>query len=706
MARSTRTDARPSIRPASPAPASRIATGPDTRTKRVFIVSKPHLDVGFTESAAKVLHDNINWELHEAIGQARRLREMAGGVRFVWTVPSYIVWEALERKRGRGLAEIEAGIAEGALAWHALPFTTHSELMDASLFEFGLSLSRRLDERFGTRTIAAKMTDVPGHTRGVVPLLAAAGVSFLQVGVNHMSATPDVPEVCRWRDAESGSEIVLALGRGYANNLQLPGSPDRLEFRFVGDNMEVPSMADILAWHAEVQAAYPQAEVNWATLSDFARTLTPEQVAALPVVEGELGDTWIHGAGTDPAKVARYRELSRLRRQWLESRRLLPASKAYVDFSKNLCLTAEHTWGLALGAHLHDTENQRNLDFHRVRHRSAFRFCEASWAEQREYAELAVEALEGTPLADEAEAALAKLTPRRPDLRGWTPLDPAQKQPLETAALSARLDPATGAIASLVDRAGGAECVAPGGALGLLRYQTFSAADFQRYSRDYCGAAAATGEGAGFGRPGSRPEHAESRWWPAELLHAWRRPGSGDGLEILCHVAFPAAAHVEYGAPAEAFLHYCLSAAGAELGVRLTWFDKTATRLPEATWLTFQPAAPHPERWLLHKMNRWVSPLSVVSRGNRTLHGIETGVRYDDGASRVTIESADAALVAPGQPALLTFDDDQPDLSGGMHFNLHNNLWGTNFPAWYEDDALFRFGLTFAGARKTKKGGA
>jgi hypothetical protein len=26
-----------------------------------------------------------------------------------------------------------------------------------------------------------------------------------------------------------------------------------------------------------------------------------------------------------------------------------------------------------------------------------------------------------------------------------------------------------------------------------------------------------------------------------------------------------------------------------------------------------------------------------------------------------------------------------------MHFNLYNNVWGTNFPMWYEDDARFRF---------------
>jgi hypothetical protein len=48
---------------------------PSMRVRRVIIVSKAHLDVGFTESPDKVLHDNINWEFGVAMAQARQLRE-------------------------------------------------------------------------------------------------------------------------------------------------------------------------------------------------------------------------------------------------------------------------------------------------------------------------------------------------------------------------------------------------------------------------------------------------------------------------------------------------------------------------------------------------------------------------------------------------------------------------------------------------------
>ena len=62
----------------------------------------------------------------------------------------------------------------------------------------------------------------------------------------------------------------------------------------------------------------------------------------------------------------------------------------------------------------------------------------------------------------------------------------------------------------------------------------------------------------------------------------------------------------------------------------------------------------------------------------------------------MTIESLDAPLVAPGKPALLNFDNQQPPLENGMHFNLYNNIWGTNFPMWFEEDARFRFLLRFS----------
>lgn len=39
------------------------------------------------------------------------------------------------------------------------------------------------------------------------------------------------------------------------------------------------------------------------------------------------------------------------------------------------------------------------------------------------------------------------------------------------------------------------------------------------------------------------------------------------------------------------------------------------------------------------------------------------------------IETFDAALVTPGTPYFLRFDDDPIDTLQGAHFNLFNNAW-------------------------------
>ena len=51
---------------------------------------------------------------------------------------------------------------------------------------------------------------------------------------------------------------------------------------------------------------------------------------------------------------------------------------------------------------------------------------------------------------------------------------------------------------------------------------------------------------------------------------------------------------------------------------------------------------------------------------------------------RVTLKS-----LAPFGRYLLEYDLGK--LPQELYFNLHNNIWNTNFPMRYGDDALFRF---------------
>ena len=60
---------------------------------------------------------------------------------------------------------LERAIERGLIRWHALPFTTHSELMSPALFEAGLSFSQELDRR--SPSVRAFGCRCPGADRGM-----------------------------------------------------------------------------------------------------------------------------------------------------------------------------------------------------------------------------------------------------------------------------------------------------------------------------------------------------------------------------------------------------------------------------------------------------------------------------------------------------------------------------------------------------------
>ena len=55
------------------------------------------------------------------------------------------------------------------------------------------------------------------------------------------------------------------------------------------------------------------------------------------------------------------------------------------------------------------------------------------------------------------------------------------------------------------------------------------------------------------------------------------------------------------------------------------------------------------------------------------------------------METLDAPLVALGIKSPLYFSRTPADLSGGVHCNLFNNAWGTNYIMWFGEDMRFRF---------------
>src|SRR5664279_1105236 len=178
----------------------------DPTIKRVLVMFKCHFDAGFIDTQANVVRQYFTEYFPRAIRVANDMRQ-SGDQRYVWTTGSWLLYEYLEQATPQERRGMEQAIMNGDIAWHALPFTWQTELMGLSMILGGISLSQSLDRRFGRTTTGAKMTDVPGHTRGIVGPLASQGVKFLDIGVNDASTPPQVPSLFLWK-SPTGDSLV------------------------------------------------------------------------------------------------------------------------------------------------------------------------------------------------------------------------------------------------------------------------------------------------------------------------------------------------------------------------------------------------------------------------------------------------------------------------------------------------------------------
>src|SRR5260221_3617032 len=190
------------------APSQTISPRPDLSVKRVLVMFKCHLDVGFVDTQAAVIQKYFEHHFPNAIQLAKTLRK-SGEERYVWTTGSWLIYEYLEQAGKEERKRMEQAVVAGDIAWHALPFTWQTELLNRSAIAGAIGFSKSLDRRFGRKTTGAKMTDVPGHSRGLIGPLAENGVTFLNIGVNSASTPPDVPAAFISKAPDGASVVIM-----------------------------------------------------------------------------------------------------------------------------------------------------------------------------------------------------------------------------------------------------------------------------------------------------------------------------------------------------------------------------------------------------------------------------------------------------------------------------------------------------------------
>jgi hypothetical protein len=642
----------------------------------IHLVFKTHLDIGFTDRAEKVRRQYHERFIPQAIDTATHFwREDPERPAFIWTTGAWLIFDHLETQPRPAVRRLEEAILRGLIRWHALPFTTHTELMSPALMLAGLSMSQALDRRFGRKTIAAKMTDVPGHTRGLVPLLAEAGVKFLHLGVNAASRVPDVPGIFRWQGSD-GSEVLVMYQKSYGATHLPERFDDGLAFAHTNDNIGPQSVSQTAEVYRDMRRDFPDAEIVAATLDDYANILWPRR-AEFPSFDLEIGDSWIHGAASDPQKLAKFLALQRLYDAFAAEE----LTARQLAFGQKLALVPEHTWGVDIKSFLRDEtvwsrpalETARKTDFR-------FAYTEASWAEQRAYLDRAVAALDP---ADRKAARRALAATRVPAAAKAERVPPRDRYAL--SGWTVGVEPETGDIAAIT-APDGTEIAGLAGSLLGFRYETYGAAETARFRESYITQPL---EWAlrDFDKPGldRAPEARAGRWLPRPAgVRATRR-------SLMLALTLPDEARQTFGGPAEIELRLePVNAVRLELALVLR--DKPANRMPEAGFLHFTPQGA--ADWDFRKLGLWQPADRVARNGGGGLQAIAAARTLLPGGRALLVEPLDTPLVGPANADFMRYDPATPDLAHGLRFNLFNNKWGTNFAMWWQGDLLARFALT------------
>ena len=251
---------------------------------------------------------------------------------------------------------LNEGIKKGIIYWHAFPFNAQLEIYDESMTEFGLQLSRDCSHRFGapvSNTLSQR--DVPGITKSAIPILKQYNVSAISIGVNGGSAPPGTHPIFRWKYGEQSEDSMLTLvhpgsygGVLLKDTVYLEHFEHALVMAWNDDNAGPPPVSKVLDWYNQTAVNFPAAKVFASSFTDFVHILqaTPSVYDALPVMEGEMGDSWSFGIQSDPYKLAAHRIAQSHRSQCIRSGRCLLNDSNFYNFSRLLLKNGEHTVGI------------------------------------------------------------------------------------------------------------------------------------------------------------------------------------------------------------------------------------------------------------------------------------------------------------------------------------------------------------------------
>ncbi len=372
--------------------------------EEVIIATKCHLDVGYTATVPELVRKYSTTDLDNAFALFDSDNDKPADLRARWTVPAWAMDVMLERASPGRRGRLEETIRQHRLMWHAFPFTIETEASDLEELVRMFAFSSGISRRFGFDLPRyVKQTDVPDQAWALPTVLAHAGVKFLHIGINpgcKQKEFLDKLPVLSWWEGPDGSRVLLGFSSGYGwmgwGSLTPPKGwrhKTWLAYMMRSDNKGPISPKDAEKILERAKAEIPGVKVRYGDPAEFADVILAEEKLnpTLPVVRGDMPDTWIHGQMTAPeaTRLHRHAKSDLITLGVLDTSlrafgvKTDPVAGELEQGYRQSCLYSEHTWGFSC---YRDRKRFQDPDWRERYDRGEFKHIDDSFDYHMKYA--------------------------------------------------------------------------------------------------------------------------------------------------------------------------------------------------------------------------------------------------------------------------------------------------------------------------------
>ncbi|MFZ5518626.1 MAG: glycoside hydrolase family 38 C-terminal domain-containing protein [Candidatus Zhuqueibacterota bacterium] len=347
----------------------------------IYLLPHSHVDIGYTHVQDEV--KKLQWQHFEnAIMLAEQTRNYPEGAKFkwntevLWPVESYLASVDQEKQQ----RFIDA-IKNGWIGIDGLYANMLTGLCSPEEWVWMADITRRISQICGIKIESAMISDVPGWSWSMVPMLAQTGMKYLSCGINHgdrigstrrelgdkpfyWSSPSGEEKVLTWvheqgysafhyvsnQGSAAGLSVLQPTILNYVNKLADELYPyDSIPLRYTIGSDNGPTDKYLADHVREWNEKYASPKLIIATTAEFFRQFEQKYGEQLPVLSGDITPYWEDGAASSARETALNREsAARLNQAMTLFAQYAPEAypvDLFAEAWRNVHLYNEHTWG-------------------------------------------------------------------------------------------------------------------------------------------------------------------------------------------------------------------------------------------------------------------------------------------------------------------------------------------------------------------------